>query len=114
MGKELSMTKKELFNRFETAYKMGLLTPEIFQLMDRWTDAFMRLEGGQFNYFMDAMIQERERTDRFAMHKTLANDRDGYKVIQLMAILTHHCQACAEDTEAWHTRAGFCQHRKEK
>lgn len=31
---------------------------------------------------------------------------------ELAAILTHPCQQCAEDPEAWHTRQAFCQHRK--
>jgi len=106
------MTKEQLFKRFETAYKMGLLTPEVLKLMDRWTEGYHRLLGGQLEYFLDTLNAEADRTGRFHPSMQLANDKNGYKVIQLMAILTHHCQTCAEDTEAWHTRSGFCPHKK--
>lgn len=105
------MTKQDLFKRFETAYKMGLLQPEVLQLAERWCDGIMRLEGGQFHNFMDIMISERERTRHFATDITLGNDRLGYKIIQLFAILTHPCQKCAEDPKAWHTRSAFCNHK---
>lgn len=105
---------KKLKNRFETAHKMGLLTPEVFQLMERWLDGVMRLEGGQYHYWVDLMEQEKIRTNDFSGSKTLANDRDGYKAIQFMAILTHPCQKCAEDPNAWHTRRAFCNHGKTK
>src|SRR5438552_358424 len=102
-----TLTRQQLFARFETAYKMGLLSPEIFTLMERWCDAVHRLQGGQFDYFIAAMDAEAERTDRFSHYKTLANDTLGYQVIQLLAILTHPCQVCSTDTEAWHTRSGW-------
>ncbi len=31
---------------------------------------------------------------------------------EIAAILSHPCQQCAEDPNAWHTRSGFCEHRK--
>jgi hypothetical protein len=105
------MKNKALLKRFETAEKMGLLTPEVFKLMERWLDSVMRLEGGQFHHWYSFLESEAERTDRFAGHKTLANDNVGYRGIHLMAILTHPCQLCAEDPKAWHTRSGFCPHK---
>jgi len=106
-----NLTKENLFKRFETAYKMGLLNPEVFNLMERQIDAVMRLEGGQFHYWVDFLEAEKRRTENFAGHKVLAGDVMGYKAIQLMAILTHQCQKCAEDPKAWHTRAAFCEHK---
>src|SRR4051794_7380578 len=108
------MTKKQTFNRFETAYKMGLLNEGTFALMDRFIDAVTRLEGGQFNYWIAFLETEKFRTRDFTSDKTLGNDKEAYQAIQFMAILTHPCQVCAENTEAWHTRSGFCPHRKEK
>jgi hypothetical protein len=49
----------------------------------------------------------------FKLKHTLAGD-EAYKAIQVMAILDHPCQKCAEDPNAWHTRYGFCEHKKEK
>lgn len=80
--------------------------------MESWLDAIMRFEGGQINYWYEFLEQEYKRLDRFANQKTLANDHHGYQVIQLAAILTHPCQLCATDTQAWHTRSGFCPHKK--
>lgn len=104
------MTKEDFLARMSNAYDMGLCKPEVLRLAERWTDGIMRLEGGQFNYWHELMQSEYERTRHF--HTNLANDELGYKVIQLMAILTHHCQKCAVDPEAWHTRSGFCDHKE--
>lgn len=41
-----------------------------------------------------------------------ANDRIGYGLIRLAAVLAHPCQQCAEDPGAWHTRSAFCPHRE--
>ncbi len=114
MAKVNLLTKKQLFARFETAYQMNLLEPEVFQLMERQLDAVMRMECGfQFNYWVDFLEAEKKRLNNFSSDKVLANDHIGYKGIQLMAILTHPCQKCAEDTEAWHTRTAFCNHKDE-
>lgn len=112
------MTKDEFLKRCETIYDSGLARPEVLRLMNRWVDAVMRFEGGQRNEFQlhiwEQFIEdERRRTDGFANLKTLANDMDGYDIIKLVAILVHPCQACAESTEAWHTRPAFCEHRRE-
>lgn len=101
-----------MLSRLENAYDMGLLTPEACIVAYRWCDAVMRLMGGQWHNFMQSMEQERDRTDFFSTGKTLANDQDGYKVIQLMSILNHPCQECAVDPKAWHTRYAFCNHKK--
>ena len=52
--------------------------------------------------------------ERYTGLATLANDTDGYAIIQLAAILSHPCPRCATDPHAWHTRPGFCTHRQEK
>lgn len=109
---ETNMDKKLLFKRFETAHKMNLLTPEIFKHLENVMDAMSRLEGGQLEYFVDFLEAENVRTHRFDRGMQLANDKLGYDCIRLLAILTHHCQSCAEDIEAWHTRGGFCKHRE--
>jgi hypothetical protein len=108
---EKALTKQEVFARLENAYNMGLLTPEIFKLADRWTEMVHRLQGGQIEYFFDGLQSESERTQHFSNQFRLANDTVGYNVIQLFAILTHHCQICATNPDAWHTRAGFCPHK---
>lgn len=60
------------------------------------------------------MQAEKERTDGFSNIKTLANDKLGYDGTYLLSILTHHCQICATNKEAWHTRPGFCNHKKKE
>lgn len=105
------MTKQEFIYRCVTAYDMGLCTEEILNLAEKWTDFVMRFEGGQIKCLADFIADEDLRTMSFHPGKTLANDKLGYQVIQLMAILSHPCQKCATDKTAWHTRAGFCQHR---
>ena len=105
------MTKQEFLKRCETIYDMGLVSKETLSVLSCWTDAMLRLEGGQFSNFCEFLITERKRTDNFASHKTLANDVDGYKVIQMVAVLCHPCQFCAEDKDAWHTRSAFCEHK---
>ena len=81
----------------------------LFMHIEKAYDAMHRLEGGQTDYFVDFMKSEEERTNRF--NKVLANDVMGYDCIRLIAVLTHPCEKCAADPEAWHTRAGFCEHK---
>ena len=104
------MTKEQFLKRCETAWNMGLAKPPLLQLMYNWCDAIMRYEGNQMHYFHDFFENEKSRTKDFT--KTLANDTEGYKIIQLTSLLNHPCQKCAEDTNAWHTRSAFCEHRK--
>ena len=88
---------------------MGLLNETTLRLAARLTEAMLRLEGGQVEYFQDILNEERKRTDAYA--RTLAADVDGYNTIKLFALLNHHCQKCAEDKNAWHTRPAFCSHQ---
>lgn len=55
------------------------------------------------------MTQQRTCEGRIV---TLASDHAAYSIIQLLAVLTHPCQACAEDRYAWHTRGIDCRHRR--
>lgn len=105
------MNKADFLKRCETIYDLGLLDNNT-HLMYKWLDAIMRYEGNQKDIFEDFIEHEKIRTDNFS--KVLVRDVDGYKLIQLSAILDHHCQICAEDTEAWHTRGGFCKHTQEE
>ena len=107
----MELTKKDFLKRCETIYDCGLVKDDVLRLSSQWADAMLRLQGGQLDYFIDIMEQERKRTNRFSSSETLANDPVGYRVIQLNAILTHPCQKCAEDKEAWHTRPAFCNHK---
>jgi hypothetical protein len=104
------MTKEQFLKRCETIWDMGLAGPDVLLHVLKSCDAVHRLEGGQTQYFIEFMEQERMRTDGFVPGKTLANDALGYSTLQLMSLLCHPCQECAEDREAWHTRWGFCCH----
>ena len=104
------MNKENFIKRCETLYAMGLADEEVLNLASRWVDAIMRLEGGQLHYFTDFLSEEKKRTENFSGRQTLANDNLGYKVINLIAVLNHPCQKCAEDKNAWHTRTAFCNH----
>ncbi len=106
------MTKKEFLARIGNAWEMGLCTPEVLKIADKWLDFVMRYEGGQQKYVDDFLEDEGVRLHNFEGKYVLANDTLGYKTIQLLAILTHSCQICAVDPNAWHTRSGFCPHRK--
>ncbi len=111
------LTKDELLARVATAYDMGLLTRERFGLMERWLDFVMRFEGGHMSQAVDFLRDEQERNHAPCSNMaigTLAGDVDGYALIQFAAILTHHCQQCATDPSAWHTRSAFCRHREEE
>lgn len=105
------MTKEQFLARMANAYDMGLCTELNLALLESWLDAVMRFEGGQIDYWFEFLEQENDRLDGFASNRTLANDKNGYQLIQLAAILTHPCHKCAADPEAWHTRAGFCKHK---
>lgn len=97
--------------RCATAYDAGLCSPDRLQILKRWVEIVMRLEGGQLGYAVEMLAEESERTAGFRSGAVLANDSEGYAAVQLMALLTHHCQLCATDSAAWWTRPGFCQHR---
>ena len=115
------MTRDEFLARCATIYDTGHAKPELFRLMRDWLDAMMRLEhtflgrmgDGQGQHFLDFMKQEEERLGGRYCCSTLASDRDGYALQEIAAILAHPCQACAEDSQAWWTRPGFCTHKRE-
>lgn len=110
------MTKDEYLKRCETIWGCGLANLVLFMLMRDWLDALMRYEHTLFSYgqtqgqsWMQFINSEFERTGRGA--RTLANDSQGYALQKIAAVLSHPCQQCAENPEAWHTRPGFCPHR---
>ena len=105
------MNKEQFLKRCETIYNAGLATPERLRLLDKWIDGVMRFEGGQMNYVADFIASESQRTAHFHPCECLANDADGYALVQLSAILNHPCQQCAEDSKAWWTRSALCTHK---
>jgi hypothetical protein len=106
----MKQPRDNLFDRLHNAYNMGLLGPEALELLRDWVNFVMRFEGGQINSIADFFARETKRTRGWS--RTLANDTDGYKLVQLTAILCHPCQKCAVDPNAWHTRYAFCEHQK--
>lgn len=112
MSKMKDMTKKDFMARIENAWDMGYISPEILNHIQKAYDALHRLQGDQFRYFFDFLEAEAERMQHFSNHMQLANDKLGYQGVYLLAILNHHCQICATDKDAWHTRGGFCPHKK--
>lgn len=113
---EGQMTRDDWLKRCETIWNKGLARPNLMSMMTRWLDAVMRYEHTMFssgqsqgNCWIDFVNAEFGRTD--GGRRTLANDADGYALQEIAAILSHPCQRCAEDKEAWHTRPGFCNHR---
>lgn len=108
------ITGEQYQQRIDNLAKMfgGEYLDELFKHIERSYDAIFRLQGGQLHYFLDHMNKESERTYRFDNRMQLANDKLGYDCIYVLAVLTHHCQKCAVDPKAWHTRAGFCPHKK--
>ena len=111
-----ALTRDEWLARCATVYECGLAQPELMRLMRDWLDALMRHEHTQFSNgqgqgkdWLRFLQHEFERTEQG--RATLANDRDGYALQQIAAILCHPCQRCAEDKCAWHTRSGFCDHK---
>lgn len=111
------MTRDEFLARCATIYDTGRARPELFRLMRDQLDAVMRYEHTMFSIggqtqgraWTEFMNDEFVRTENG--HRTLANDADGYALQEIAAILSHHCQKCAEDKTAWWTRPGFCNHK---
>lgn len=110
MNTKKEFTKEEFLARCATAYDAGLVTFERLRLLERWTDAMMRLEHSwlshgqtQMRTVLDFMEAERERISKNS-GQTLAGDTEGYKLIQLTALLGNVCDECATDPRAWWTR----------
>lgn len=136
------MTKEDFLARCATAYDMGLVTPERAALMSRWLDVVMReghsrlcdyrsVAGSSYQDQHDTVRRfwthswgeiarlQRNSLARFgdsgdAAIATLANDVDGYSIIQFAAVLSHPCQICATDRAQWHTRPAFCPHQRDE
>jgi hypothetical protein len=113
------MTKEDFLKRCETVYDKGLAQPSVLSLLNLWADFVLRYEHTMFShgqsqgqYVWDFMERERERLGGASCPYTLASDNDGYAIVQLAAILSHPCQKCAEDRDAWHTRTAFCNHKE--
>lgn len=111
------MTREQFLKRCETAWDMGLINHLRMDLVEKCLDFVMRLDHTMFGQFQtqgdlvwEFLKNEKERVGR----RTLANDTDLYAGIQFAAILSHPCQSCSEDKNAWHTRRGFCAHREDK
>ena len=105
----MTLTRQQFLARAANAYDTGRANPETLRILERWADDLvMRLEGGQMDMFTQLWELEKDRLNNF--YVKLANDTEGYKAVEFMAILNHHCQACAIDPSAWWTRSGFCQH----
>ena len=108
------MTHNEFMARCETVWRAGLATEDAFRLLDKWVDAVLRLEyclfdqGDQIHYVWQFLEAERARVRERG--NTLANDDAGYGLVRMVAILSHPCQKCGEDPNAWHTRSAFCAH----
>jgi len=107
------LSREAFLRRCETLFDAGLAAPYRLRLLDKWLDFVCRFEGGQMRYVADFIEDEATRTMRFSNGRTLANDADGYALVQFAAILTHPCQLCAEDLNAWWTRAAFCEHKRQ-
>jgi hypothetical protein len=111
VAKDPGLTREEWLARCETLYRLGLTSPNRLRLLAKWLEFVMRLEGGQMNDVARFLVEERDRTGGFVEGGMLASDDDGYALFRLGAVLSHHCQACAEDPGAWHTRSAFCEHQ---
>jgi hypothetical protein len=112
------LTKEEWLARCAMVYDLGMV--EHLHIAERGMNYFMRskplevalsadtTEEGMQEYrsaeqqeeiAKSIMSNDVERTVR-----TLANDRDAYKALEAMNILTKRCQKCATDPECWHCR----------
>lgn len=114
-----TMDKEQFLARCATAWDCGYVTPDRLVLMMNWLDFVMRFEGGQLSMALDFLVAERRRNNCPAGTETgaignLAGDTDGYALQEFASLLAHPCQKCATSTSAWHTRAGFCEHREER
>ena len=89
-------------------------------MLSDWTNAMLRLEhslftiGGQsqLRHIWDFLTREKARVAKIS-NMTLASDAAGYKLVELAAIFSHPCQECAISPNAWWTRSGWCNHKKE-
>lgn len=125
LNKKINMTKKEWMKRAETIFEMGLIKSDLLSLLRSALEAFVRLRSVYANHpeMFDEIKKEyqgeiaiNELTQYDTLHyldkkKVLANDR-AYNALRITAVIDHPCQKCAEDKNAWHTRYGFCNHKR--
>lgn len=106
------MTRSDFLARCANAWDEGLCTPEQLALLTEWIDFVNRFEAGQMNHVYSFMHREVGRTGNF-LQRTLAADPQGYKLVQLTALLAHPCQKCATSSskDAWWTRSALCEHK---
>jgi len=118
------MDKENFKKRVDCAVEKGLLTTENLDTIGAAVDSFLRLRAvyAQHPEFFEAIKSDYQGriaidtlSDQETMDKTrlLAND-GAYDAVALAAIFNHPCQRCAEDPNAWHTRAAFCEHQKSR
>jgi len=112
------MTKDEWLKRCSLAYEMGLIGKDrtSSNFLTKVIDALIRFEGGQRNqhqnkYWEEFVKEEKKRTRDWTV--VLTSDQLLYSLLIFAHILDHPCQKCGVDPQAWHTRYGFCNHRKE-
>jgi hypothetical protein len=119
------MTREEFLARCANIYDTGHAEPSLLFMMRDWLDAVMRYEAFAFgadpgknqkadwDHFIES---EQRRIEKAAEGNPriaaglLANDKPGYALQELAAILVHPCQICATSPRAWWTRPGFCTH----
>lgn len=107
--KPTPLTRSEFLARCSNAYDTGHAAPQNLEILARWVEIVARLQTGQLGMALDHLREEEQRTGGFGVSG--ANDTEGYRVVELAAILTHPCQECAVSPDAWWTRPGFCTHR---
>ena len=120
MNNEFNITREDFLKRCETVYEKGFANRKLFALMQNWIDFVMRFEHTMFSngqtfgsIILDFIDREKYHLEK-SNNKTLANDEIAYAMLQVAAILSHPCQKCAEDKDAWHTRTSFCLHENNK
>jgi hypothetical protein len=119
------LTKGDFLKRCELLYDSGFFKKRsISSVLRRSVEVFLRLRHvyaqtpelfEEFKKQHQGAIAIEELLggdDKVDPRKTLAND-PAYKALEAACVFDHPCQQCAEDKSAWHTRYGFCDHKKE-
>lgn len=111
------MNKQQFIKRCETAWDMGLINEFRLGMIEKWLDFVMKLDltlfgGGETHgeCVFDFLESERKRLRK----NGFSSDEDLNASIQFSAVLSHPCQKCGEDKNAFHTRRWFCPHLNKK
>ena len=99
------ITKKDFIARCETAYDCWYIVPEMLIKAVEYTN---RVQWWQMKIASEIMID----IEQTANQRKLANFTELYKCYEFVSLLSHHCQKCATDKTAWHTRSWFCNCNK--